>query len=183
MLILTVITALLGGGTLWAAIVYGRRNAKLAHESNQLARERSVVRWQAGRWDKANAGRLYVANVGEDTAHAVTVVASDGHDTVTREADRVPPYRPDDDALSEPPCYLDFLLEHRAANGPDPTRAEKEVKPVMPPEGSRFQEDFQERYWRPYEESIAREERNQVTVRIAWRSERGRWSTETLTTG
>jgi hypothetical protein len=183
MLILTIITVLLAGGTLVAAIVYGRRNVKLADDSNQLARERSVVRWQAGRWDTANAGRLYVANVGEDTAHTVKIVASDGHDTVTREADRVPPYRPDDDPSSEPRCYLDFVLEHRAAYGPDPTRAEKEFKPDMPPEGSRFREEFQERYWRPYEQSIAREERNQVTVRITWRSEQGRWSTETLTTG
>jgi len=184
MLTLTVITALLAAGSLGAVIVYGRRNADLAAQAvektkagNELARERSIVNWQAGRQDNAIAGWLYVANIGEDTAHDVTVLAWDGHDRVTVKADKVPPCLSD-----RKNGYIEFTLAHRVENGPDPTRAE-ENKPIMPPEESRAFQEFRERFWRPYEDSIAAEERRQVAVRIAWRSEHGRWSSKTLHTG
>jgi len=135
---------------LWLGVlVYGRRLRTAAPLEANL----SVVEWQAGRWDKGNAGRLYVANVGEHAAHEVSLVASDSHDKVALEVDRVPPYQPGND-LSPQPCYVEFSLKHRALHGPDPNDANAEA-----------------------------DESRQVEVQLTWRSEQGRWSTQTLHTG
>jgi hypothetical protein len=151
---------------------YGHRSYREAHASNELARERSVVKWQVGRQDPDNAGWSFVANAGDDTACEVAILAWDGPDhRVTVRADKVPPYLTDAEN-----GYVDFTLEHRITNGPGKTRPEQDAKPLIPPGalehpqlGELFQGDQ-----RHYEELIAAEEARQVCVRITWRSEGGR---------
>jgi hypothetical protein len=149
--------------------------------ANALANERSVVKWQAGRQDKSNAGWLYVANIGEDTAYEVSLIAWDGHERVSVKADTVPPRLLNEHAESDPPGYIDFRLSLREENGPTATQAAS-MRLVMPPEGSAYREEF-EAQQRELEEIMDRQQRQQVVVRITWRSELGRWSTETLQTG
>ena len=139
---------------LWlVVIVYGRRPRAAPRQANALAVDHPVVEWQAGRWDKGNAGRLFVANVGDDTAHEVSLVASDRHDKVALKVDRIPPYQPGDEQLPEP-CYVEFSLKYRATHGPDPADANVEA-----------------------------DDGRQVEVQLTWRSEHGRWSAQTLHTG
>jgi hypothetical protein len=109
-ILLYTVPLLLTAGSLLAVVVYRRRWVAERREASRLVAERSEVKWQAGRWDAGNAGRLYVPNVGEDTAHEVSVVARDMHDTVALKVDQVPPYQPGDDRSPEP-CCVEFSLK------------------------------------------------------------------------
>jgi hypothetical protein len=82
MLLLTIATVVLAGGSLWAAMHYGRKAVSEASNANALASERSVVEWQIGRWDEDNPGHFYVYNSGHDAAHDVSLLAWDGQDRV-----------------------------------------------------------------------------------------------------
>jgi hypothetical protein len=71
---------------------------------------RPGVSWQAGRWD-TDSRHAYVANVGDDTAHEVSVTA---FDQVVGTAQSVPPYRADRlSSSSEPPFYVNFCVHER----------------------------------------------------------------------
>jgi hypothetical protein len=113
------IVSLLIVGVLWLAVIlYGRRTRGAAREADASAADRSVIEWQAGRWDKGNAGRLYVANVGDGNAHVVGLVASDRHDTVALKVDRVPPYHPADaNAEADEGRQVEVQITWRSAQG------------------------------------------------------------------
>ena len=192
MLLLTIATVVLAGGSLWAAVHYGRKalsEAKrantIAHDANTLAvdtnamaTERSYVKWQAGRQNKDNAGWFYLMNTGQDPAHDVTVLAYTGAEKAEAHADVVAPYSPDDlDAHS--PGYVEFRLPERERNGPKPVKG---PRLFPPPEGSRFRDDFDESQ-REMDELIEQQLRKQVAVRVTWRSTLGRWSSYELQTG
>lgn len=71
---------------------------------------RPAVSWQAGRWD-TDPQHAYVANVGDDTAHEVSVTACE---RVVGTAQQVPPYRADAlSSTSQLPCYINFCVDKR----------------------------------------------------------------------
>lgn len=72
--------------------------------------------WQAGRWD-TDPRHAYIANVGDGTAHDVSVTASDH---VVATAQNVPPYRSDQLASSaDLPCYVNFTIDPSPDDQPD----------------------------------------------------------------
>ena len=122
MLLLTIATVVLAGGSFWAAVHYGRKALTEARNANTLATERSVVRWYVGRQDQDNPGWFYVANIGEDTAHEVAVTARYGLEHVTAKADHLRPYRNDTGPTAHPSDYIEFRLPKREQEGPMPVK-------------------------------------------------------------
>ena len=179
MLLLTIAAVILAGLSFWAAVHYGRKAVSEAKSANALANERSHVKWQAGRLRKDNAGRFYLLNIGQDPAHEVTVVAWTSDERTEATAPVVRPYFPEEDLAADPPPYVEFRLPEREQNGPKP---ESGPRLMMPPEGSIFAEEFEESQ-REINEMIEERQRQQVGVRVTWRSALGRWSTKELQTG
>jgi len=182
MLLLTIATVILAGLSFWAAVHYGRRAVSEAKSANALASERSVVEWQVDRLDESNAGRFYAANVGHDPAYEVTVVAWDGEDRVTAQVDKLPPSDSD-----EGPAYVEFRLVNRERQGADHVAGPGPRIPMPePPDGDPLRDYLAETH-RLQDDMIAdeirRRERQQVWVRISWRSELGRWSSVEEQTG
>lgn len=175
MLLLTIATVILAGGSLWAAVHYGRKAVSEARSANVLATERSVVDWIAGRVND-DPGRFRVVNVGEDNAYEVTVKARYGIEHVTEEADVVRPYRDEIDSSDERPHYVEFRLPSRAEDGP---ALVKGPDLFMGPEGSESRRKAE----RTLAEFIDGKQRQQVQVTVTWRSELGQWSTKKLRTG
>lgn len=180
-LLIAFVTGLFAAGSLWAAVHYGRRALTEARQANALARERSVVEWSVHREDEDNPGAFFAVNRGQDTAFEVTLTAADGTDEVTAEMPEVAPYREGESA----DC-IRFRLPHRERTGPGPViEPPSRIPRPDPPPGS-FR-DYLDEASRQHDEMIAREVDNQVRrqvwVRITWRSELGRWSTEKLRTG
>lgn len=176
MLALSVVTAIFAGGSLWAAVHFGLKALREARAANALAGERSVVEWYVDRQDDDNPGLFYARNTGQDTAHEVTLVAWDGNERVEVEVDAVRPYKD---------C-IEFHLTLRGQNGPKPVPGPiPRVPTPEPPAGplrdhlamaERLHDDM-------IAKIIAQREREQVWVRITWRSALGKWTTETLQTG
>jgi hypothetical protein len=186
MLLLTIATAVLAGGSFWAAVHYGRKALAEARNANALASERSVVDWQVDRMAQDNAGWFYAANTGQDTAYEVTVFAWDADDRVRVQADSIRPNIAEADPEAEGGHYIDFRLPERERNGP---KLEAGPPPRVPTPGPPLgaMGDYFAEVERHQDEMIvglvSERERNQVWVRITWRSEMGRWSTEELQTG
>lgn len=193
MLLLTIATVVLAGGSLWAAVHYGRRSVReaksantlagdanaLAREAHALAGERSLVKWQVGRQTRDNAGLFYLMNVGEDPAHDVRVLAWTGEERAEAEADVIAPYSPDK-IDANPPGYIEFRLPKREANGPKPINGPRLFEP--PKKSGAFYEDFLATQ-RELDEILDGQQRQQVAVRVRWRSAGGRWSSQDLKTG
>lgn len=63
MLLLTIATVVLVGGSLWAAVHYGRKAVSEASSANALASELSVVEWHVARIQN-NLGHFFAATAG-----------------------------------------------------------------------------------------------------------------------
>lgn len=187
MLLLTIATVILAGLSFWAAVHYGRKALSEARDANALASERSVVEWHVERWDEDNPGHFYAVNSGQDAAHEVTLLAWDGLDRVevsigvlrAAEYDRHPIDGPAE-------FYIEFTLAQRESRGARPVPGPPPRVPIPDPPPGSFGGWFNETRRQQDEmiaEEIARRERQQVWVRISWRSELGRWSTQELQTG
>lgn len=181
MLLLAIATVILAGGSLWAAVHYGRKSVA----ANALASERSVVEWNVDRRDEDNAGWFFIANSGKDPAYEVNVVAWDGIDRVEVHAPVLVPYV---EAQDSPTAerYIEFRLPHREKTGPKPVPGPPPRIPMPEPPPGSFANWMAESN-RQQDEMIAHEidriQREQVWVRVTWRSTLGRWSTEELQTG
>ncbi|MGV0906265.1 hypothetical protein [Mycobacterium novum] len=182
-LLLDVATAILAGGSLWAAVFFGRRAVREAQEANALAGERSVVEWHVARLHDDNPGWFYAANAGQDTAYEVTLVAWDGIERLNVEADAVMPYDNTDPSNSD---YVEFRLAQREKKGPKPGLAPLPRVPTPDAAPGPLRDHLVETRRMQDEivaEEAARRQRRQVWVRITWRSALGKWSTQTLQTG
>lgn len=176
MLLLTIATVVLAGGSLWAAVHYGRKAVSEAHSTNVLATEKSVVDWVALRVETDNPAWFWVGNIGEDNAHEVTVTARCGLEHVIEKAEVLRPYRNEIPLADDLPDYVEFRLPKRAIDGPAPVKG---PDLIMGPEGSRFHQKVE----KDLAEFADREQRQQVLVTVTWRSELGQWSTQKLRTG
>lgn len=194
MLLLTIATVFLAGGSLWATVHYGLKTVAqaraanaLAQQANALASERSIVEWVVGRWENDNPGHFYAYNSGQDSAHEVTFLAWDGEDRVEITAESLaPPAGGKHPLLGPPEGYVDFRLPKRERNGPKPVPGPPPPVPTPDPGPGSFGDWVRESRRQQDEmiaEEIDRQERQQVWVRITWRSELGRWSTHELQTG
>jgi hypothetical protein len=187
MLLLTIATVILAGGSLGAAVHYGRKAVTEAKSANALASERSVVEWQVGRWDNDNPGHFYAYNSGQDAAHEVTLGAWDGQDRTEVTAEVLEPASGDQHpTLGPSEGYIEFRLPERERHGARPVAGPPPRIPTPEPPPGSFR-DWLAESRRQQDEMIAEEidqrEREQVWVRVTWRSKLGRWSTEELQTG
>lgn len=138
-------------------IAYKWRSKEQAEWTGTAGPRRPGVSWQAGRWD-TDSRHAYVANVGDDTAHEVSVTA---FDQVVGTAQSVPPYRADRlSSTSEPPFYVNFCVHERRnqriSAGADTATRSAQDNAVDPD---------------PFE----------VLVRVSW-SEHGEWFSQTVRT-
>lgn len=164
----------LGGVTLIFAVLAWHA----ALRSNRLATERAHVRWEVY---PDGPGTFEVVNVGTDSAYKVSAEMWDAHDHVTEQA-----------TLVEPTHGLRFTMPTRARIGPDPTGVPEQVAPEPPvpaalPAPLRDTFELRRRMWEQTAlqraEMVREAERNQVAVRVDWRTKRGRWATWEGTTG
>lgn len=133
------------------------RSKQQAEWNSTAGPRRPGVSWQAGRWD-TDYRHAYVANVGDDTAHEVSVTV---FDQVVGAAQSVPPYRADRlSSSSEPPFYVNFCVHEephqRISFGADRSTRSVQGKAIDP---------------NAYE----------VPVRVSW-SEHGEWFSQTVRT-
>jgi hypothetical protein len=159
----------------------------MTRRQEKRATERSIVEWHA---DEPTYGTVRLTQQGMDTAHDVTVQVWDKHDIAETHLDEVPP---DSSGVLE--------LEHRTKNGPDsvsmPTRimprlgnapSSSNIPDVL--KGSPFAQNI-EKAKQEYATLKAiqdlldnrdaefrdEREREQVRIRVSWRSTRGTWAT------
>ena len=110
--------------------------------------------WRAGRWD-TDPRHAYVANIGDDAAYEVSVMASN---RVIGTAQRVPPYSADRlSSSSAPPCYVNFCIHELLRS-----RVSFTARSVQEKDGAPDQFE--------------------VVVQVRWRSEDGEWFTQSART-
>lgn len=168
MLLLTIATVMLAGGSLWAAMHYGRKAVSEASNANALASERSVVDWQVSRQKDDNAGLFYAANVGQDSAYEVTLVAWDERERTVVKADELAPFLPDDCHDGEPAGAIEFRLAQREQLGPIPVQGPILTPRPEPPPGSagEFIREAERGTQAMISGEMDRRQREQVWVRI-----------------
>lgn len=155
----------------WYAFASDRRNS-----------ERSDVQWQVSR---KSQGVFRVLNVGNDPAYEVRAEAWDKYDLESKTADKLERFED-----------LTITLPTRAEIGPDETDVPTPLTLSLPEEPPTDMPDFlrpppthpiieqmRDNARQQHEELVRSTQQTQVSVKVVWRSKRGRWSDWTSRTG
>lgn len=146
-----------------------------AYTSDRRNSERSDVQWQV---ERVSEGVFRAVNVGSDPAYEVTMEAWDKFDLVSENGNMIERFND-----------LTITLPTRKKAGPEPTGVPKPLTLSLPEESVGDVPDFlrpppthpliaqlRDNTREQYEDMIRDAVKKQVTVKVVWRSKRGRWS-------